>query len=304
MPDNQNFEDDYLASLIGSGKSENTIIAYKRDLDKYLIWLKDKQVVSAVESDILAYLLFCRQDGLKRSSINRMISSLRLFYGYVAAKENITSPMDLVRNTKIPLRLPKSLSVEQISSMIEGCPTTDLGIRDKALLEMFYATGCRVTELLNLKLADIESLLTTASPIGTMRVVGKGDKERVVPVGTFAIFYLKNYLKKVRPDLLSKAVFQSEYVFLNKNGNQLTRQGAHYIAKEAAQRVGIDAGSVSCHVFRHSIATHLLDGGADIRVIQEMLGHSSIVTTQIYTSITIGRIREVYAMAHPRAIQA
>lgn len=303
MLSNQEFEDAYLAGLIGAGKSDNTIIAYRHDIDKYVLWLKDRKISAMLEADLLAYFLFCREDGAKRTTVNRAMSSLRLFYEYVADVEDINSPMDLISSVKVPVRLPKSLSVEQISSMIEGCPDTESGIRDRAFLEMLYATGCRVTELLELKLSDIQGALTTTGAIGTMRVVGKGDKERVVPVSNFAIFALKRYLKLVRPKFVERGNRTVEYVFLNKRGVKLTRQGAHFAAKDAAERVGIDPKLVSCHVYRHSVATHLLDGGADIRVIQEMLGHSSVMTTQIYTSITIGRIREVYAFAHPRAVK-
>jgi integrase/recombinase XerD len=277
-------------------------VAYKHDLDKYFLWLKDREVKVMLESDILAFLLFCRNDGSKKTSVNRMMSTLRKFYEYVDKEKN---PLENIASTKTPYRLPKSLTVEQISSMIETCPETDSGIRDRALLEMFYATGCRVSELLDLTLADINAAITTKGPIGTLRVVGKGDKERVVPVSNFAISAVKHYLLHVRPKFADRTgIAVEEFLFLNKRGGKLTRQGAHGVAKEAAERVGLDAASVSCHVFRHSVATHLLDGGADIRVIQEMLGHSSITTTQIYTNITLGRIREVYAFAHPRAMKA
>jgi integrase/recombinase XerD len=217
-------------------------------------------------------------------------------YSKFEAKEN--KSLDQLANfspPKIPRRLPKALSISEISQLIGSVSTPDpAGLRSAALVELLYATGARVSEIVNLNVSDIEQISETLS----VRIVGKGKKERVVPIGKFARAALDNYLVRVRPILVKDK--SNGALFLNASGGRLSRQSAWTLISSAAKEIGI-AGEVSPHSLRHSFATHLLDGGADIRVVQELLGHSSVTTTQIYTLVTIDLLREKYRETHPRA---
>jgi integrase/recombinase XerD len=207
-----------------------------------------------------------------------------------------------IASSKAARRLPKALTIDQIVSMIdaahrEGQPIT---VRDQALLELLYSSGARVSELIGININDLSSIETDDGVITTLKLRGKGSKERIVPLGSFASKAIDNYLTRVRPDLAAKSAKSTSALFLNSRGSRISRQSAWQMVLDAADAAGVTE-HVSPHVFRHSYATHLLDGGADIRVVQELLGHASVTTTQIYTLITIDKVRESYSMAHPRA---
>jgi integrase/recombinase XerD len=204
-----------------------------------------------------------------------------------------------VESRKIPLRLPKALTIAQITSLIEGSSSEDdlISLRNKAILELLYSTGGRVSEIVGINLSDIFE----SNDVRVIKLRGKGGKERVVPMGSFSIKALDDYVVRVRPSLqLKSSRSKNEALFLNQRGTRISRQSAWQIVVDSARSSGLSE-RISPHVFRHSFATHLLDGGADIRVVQELLGHSSVTTTQIYTLITIDKIRESYSLAHPRA---
>jgi integrase/recombinase XerD len=204
-----------------------------------------------------------------------------------------------VQSRKIPLRLPKALTIAQITALIDGSVTDDqvISLRNKAILELLYSTGGRVSEIVGLNMND----LSESNEVRVIKLRGKGGKERVVPMGSFAVKALDDYLVRVRPTLVLKNTKnKNDALFLNQRGARISRQSTWQIVVDSAKKCGFSEG-ISPHVFRHSFATHLLDGGADIRVVQELLGHSSVTTTQIYTLITIDKIRESYSLAHPRA---
>ena len=204
-----------------------------------------------------------------------------------------------VQSRKIPLRLPKALTIAQVTALIDGSATDDqiISLRNKAILEMLYSTGGRVSEIVGLNMNDISE----SNEVRVIKLRGKGGKERVVPMGSFAVKALDDYVVRVRPALVLKNTKnKNDALFLNQRGTRISRQSAWQIVVDSAKKSGLSEG-ISPHVFRHSFATHLLDGGADIRVVQELLGHSSVTTTQIYTLITIDKIRESYSLAHPRA---
>jgi integrase/recombinase XerD len=214
-------------------------------------------------------------------------------------EHQFVNPMKDVESRKIPLRLPKALTIAQIISLIEGSSSEDdlISLRNKAILELLYSTGGRVSEIVGINLSDIFE----SNAVRVIKLRGKGGKERVVPMGSFSIKALDDYVVRVRPSLQLKSIkSKSEALFLNQRGTRISRQSAWQIVVDSARSSGLSEG-ISPHVFRHSFATHLLDGGADIRVVQELLGHSSVTTTQIYTLITIDKIRESYSLAHPRA---
>jgi integrase/recombinase XerD len=215
----------------------------------------------------------------------------------LAREHKFENPAADFKPPKIKKRLPKSLTIDQIHKMLDLASTDSISIRDRAVLEILYSTGARVSELISLDVNDFMVVSLIESESRAMKLRGKGGKERVVPLGSFAKDALDDYLIRSRPNLLKKS--SERALFLNQKGGRLTRQSVWNIVLAAAQRAGITE-SVSPHSIRHSFATHLLDGGADIRVVQELLGHSSVTTTQIYTLITIDRIRESYSTAHPR----
>ena len=238
------------------------------------------------------------------TSINRNISALKSFYKYLAQEFSTNNPVSAVLSSKVPRRLPKALTIKEITSLIdstkrEGDP---ISLRDHAIIELLYGTGARVSEIVGIDINDFAQSDVEGNPITTLKLRGKGSKERIVPLGSFAKNALDEYLVRIRPNLLSKSKSArvETALFLNQRGSRLSRQSAWQMISDAADATGL-SGKVSPHVFRHSYATHLLDGGADIRVVQELLGHASVTTTQIYTLITIDKVREAYATAHPRA---
>jgi integrase/recombinase XerD len=300
--------DDYLRHLsIERGLSKNTIAAYRRDLNSYLGYLEKQgihDVSSITESEITGYLTAISESGiLSANSIARMLAGVRGLHRFWLF-ESITDgdPSSMVKPPKLPKRLPKAITISEIEKLIEASGPDpkkledgepDLArLRDRAILELLYATGARISELTALNLDDL------VDPT-MVRLFGKGSKERIVPVGSYAQSALEVYLVRARPVLVKKGK-GTPAVFLNQRGGRLSRQSAWQIISDAADAAKIPS-EVSPHTLRHSFATHLLEGGADVRVVQELLGHSSVATTQIYTLVTVDALREVYATSHPRA---
>ena len=288
-------------SRIERGLSNNSISAYTRDLRRFCVFLSKRtvEIRDFQQKELDEFIIGLNDQKLAISSINRVISTLRSFYGYLEREHQFVNPMKDVESRKIPLRLPKALTIAQITSLIEGSSSEDdlISLRNKAILELLYSTGGRVSEIVGINLSDIFE----SNDVRVIKLRGKGGKERVVPMGSFSIKALDDYVVRVRPSLQLKSIkSKSEALFLNQRGTRISRQSAWQIVVDSARSSGLSEG-ISPHVFRHSFATHLLDGGADIRVVQELLGHSSVTTTQIYTLITIDKIRESYSLAHPRA---
>ncbi|WP_423788909.1 site-specific tyrosine recombinase XerD [Lactobacillus apis] len=290
--------EDYLRySQIERGLSDNTIFAYRQDLMDFLAFLKkeglDSWPTKAVDID--AFLAEQRDLNKATSSISRMISSLRKFYQWLV-RQNIQkiNPMLEIDSPKKEHRLPVALSVDEVTKLLDQPDVTKkLGIRDRALLETLYATGIRVSELINLKFSDLHEELKL------LKVLGKGSKERLIPISDVAISWIKSYQEKVRDPLLLKSGKYTDTIFLNNRGGALTRQAVWQIIKRYCQMAGISK-NVTPHTLRHTFATHLLENGADLRVVQEILGHSDISTTQIYTNLSQQHILQVYAKTHPR----
>ena len=300
--------DDYLRHLsIERGLAKNTIAAYRRDLNSYLGYLEKQGVHDAssiTESEITGYLTAISESGiLSANSVARMLAGVRGLHRFWLF-ESITDgdPSSIVKPPKLPKRLPKAITISEIEKLIEASGPDpkkledgepDLArVRDRAILELLYATGARISELTALNLDDL------VDPT-MVRLFGKGSKERIVPVGSYAQSALEVYLVRARPVLVKKGK-GTPAVFLNQRGGRLSRQSAWQIISDAADAAKIPS-EVSPHTLRHSFATHLLEGGADVRVVQELLGHSSVATTQIYTLVTVDALREVYATSHPRA---
>ena len=280
------------------GLSKNTVAAYRRDLDKFVIFLSEAKlaIAEATSANIIDFAGFLRNSGLSESSIARHVVAIRSLYAFLSKDQGIDNVAIDVNPPKIPKRLPKALTISDIESMIASNGEDIAGVRNRALIETLYATGARVSEIVQLNVGDISR---SEGNTVTVKVRGKGGKERLVPMGKFAQHALDQYLTRSRPTMLKNA--REEALFLNeKRGTRLTRQSAWQIVMKAAERAGIER-DISPHALRHSFATHLLDGGADIRVVQELLGHSSVTTTQIYTLVTIDKLRESYASAHPRS---
>ena len=295
----------YLDHLrIERGLSVNSISSYSRDLSKFQSYLTEKSIdfTSITEDDISTLIGSLSLAGLATPSINRFLSSLKGFYKYLALEYQVKNPMVDVSQFKVARKLPKALTVHEISRLIDSTnnPADPSLLRDRAILEILYGTGARVAELVGLDIHDISKDSFDGEEITIMKLRGKGSKERLVPIGKFALAALDDYLVRLRPALLAKNSQNERALFLNARGTRLSRQSAWSTVLKAAESVGLQ-GRVSPHVFRHSYATHLLDGGADIRVVQELLGHASVTTTQIYTLVTIDKVRESYSLAHPRS---
>ena len=290
---------------IEKGLASNTISAYRLDIEKFFHYLSTnqlslEQVTPEHLSSYVAWLRGMENTEFKigESSIARNIISIRSYFTYLAKEHKFNNPSSNFKPPKIGKRLPKALTIDQVMSMLNIAGTDLISSRDKALVELLYATGARVSELINLNTLDISTADTQAGTTTTVKLKGKGGKERVVPIGSFAVAAVNDYLVRSRPSLLK--VSTQKALFLNQRGGRLSRQSAWNLVAKAAERAGL-SDQVTPHSMRHSFATHLLDGGADIRVVQELLGHSSVTTTQIYTLITIDHLRESYANAHPRS---
>ena len=297
--------------LVERGLAKNSMSAYRRDLARYQEFLVSRGIAefsSVTANEISEFLISLRlgsdqHPALAPSSAARTLIAVRGLHAFLA-KEGITAS-DSARAVKPPgvsKRLPKALTfteIERLLAAVGAGSDSDVSVlmmRDHALLELLYGTGARISELTDLSLDDV-STLSKELPI--LRLKGKGNKERLVPVGSHALRALERYLVRSRPVLSGKST-SSSALFLNARGSKLSRQSAWTILQAAAQRADL-AGKVSPHTMRHSFATHLLENGADVRVVQELLGHASVTTTQIYTLVTVDQLREVYATAHPRA---
>jgi integrase/recombinase XerD len=286
------------------GLAENSISAYSRDLIRFnrFLEMSSLQLADVTAQTMRDFLSWLKEEELSQSSINRVLSALRTFFRYLSSEKGFPDPLTDIEKSRQVRRLPKALTVAEIVAMIEaayrvGEPTS---LREQALLELLYGSGARVSEVVNLDLSDIHQITNDGVEVQTVKLRGKGGKDRIVPLGSFAKAALLDYLTRVRPNLAKNSTKTSAALFLNQRGTRLSRQSAWRFVLNAAKAAGV-SGKVSPHVFRHSYATHLLDGGADIRVVQELLGHASVTTTQIYTLITIDKVRETYSLAHPRA---
>ena len=287
---------------IERGLAANSIAAYRRDLAKFAAFLNGRSLSEVDPETVTQFETSLREAQLSVASINRVDSTLRSFFKHLQQEYGYADPTLEISPKKSARRLPKALTIAQIVSMIDaahrdGQPIT---VRDQAMLELLYSSGARVSELIGINLNDLSTIETDDGIITTLKLRGKGSKERIVPLGSFAAKAIENYLVRVRPELAAKSSKATSAVFLNSRGSRISRQSAWQMVLDAAEAAGVTE-HVSPHVFRHSYATHLLDGGADIRVVQELLGHASVTTTQIYTLITIDKVRESYSMAHPRA---
>ena len=303
-----NFEtakSNYLNHLrIERGLAENTLLSYSRDLGKLGEYLQANHLNfdELKSDDVVKFEVSLKSTGLTLSSINRVISCLKGFYKYCTIESSISNPMLESLSHKLPRKLPKALSIDEVTRLIESAKREGdlISPRDFAILELLYSTGGRVSEIVGSNTTDLSITKLSDDEVSVLKLKGKGSKERFVPLGKYAVTALEDYLVRTRPALAAKNSKATSALFLNSRGGRLSRQSAWQIVLDAADATGL-SGRVSPHVFRHSYATHLLDGGADIRVVQELLGHSSVTTTQIYTLITIDKVRESYSSAHPRA---
>lgn len=278
------------------GRSTHTVAAYRRDLRRWCDFVGERALSDIDTAHVSEYLSVLRAAGLAQSSVTRAFSVVRSFHRFLVDEGLISrDPTGSVLTPNTVAKLPKALSVDEIARMLDSIDTsTEIGLRDSALLEFLYSTGARVSEAVSLSLDDVLDEAVRDAVI----VTGKGNKQRIVPLGSYARRALEAYLVRGRPVLASRK--GSAAVFLGARGNPLSRQMIFLIIRQVAERAGITA-VVSPHTMRHSCATHLLQGGADIRVVQEILGHSSVATTQIYTRVTPDALSEAYRAAHPRA---
>ncbi|MFE1666207.1 site-specific tyrosine recombinase XerD [Microbacterium sp. P02] len=295
--------DSYLRHVsIERGLSDHTVAAYRRDLAVYAEWLASRGLrdTDEVTADLVGEFAAERaatQPPPAASSLARLQSSVRGLHRHLAREGlAVDDPTGRLRPPKAPRRLPKALTIEQVERLLAAAggegPGDLIGLRDRALLELLYATGARVSEVVQLAVDDL-------AHGDVLRVRGKGSKERIVPIGSYARTAVDAYLTRARPEL-SRRGKASSALFLGARGAPLSRQSAWLIIGEAAERAELTL-HVSPHTLRHSFATHLLQGGADVRVVQELLGHASVATTQIYTHVSVDALRDVYATAHPRA---
>lgn len=276
------------------GLSINTLSAYRSDLSNFLKWLNNKNLLAVSKTTLLDYLSFRLREGYSSKSTARCLSSLRAFYSYLLVKNNLKeNPAAKIDSPKLGHSLPKTLSETDVEKLINSPDeSTAIGLRDKAMLEILYGCGLRVTELITL------DLLSVNIRQGVVRVIGKGEKERLIPLGEPALYALNIYLQNGREDLLVRNT-DSSFLFLSKRGKGMTRQTFWYRIKEYASKSGVDT-KLSPHTLRHAFATHLLNHGADLRTVQILLGHTSLSTTQIYTEVARHRMKELHNEHHPR----
>ncbi|MEV7528971.1 site-specific tyrosine recombinase XerD [Agrococcus sediminis] len=285
---------------IERGLSQHTVAAYRRDLGGYLAVLEGRGVTDAsaiAGDDVAAFRAALADRGLAASSVARHLSAVKALHRWLVdervAAEDVAKDQ---RPPKLPQRLPKAISVAQMQRLLEAAGGDDpAGLRDRALLELLYATGARISEVVGL---DVDDLAATADEQQLVRVTGKGAKQRLVPVGSYARRATDAWLVRGRAALAAKGR-GTPALLLGARGGRLSRQAAWEIIQRVADEAGVE--HVSPHTFRHSFATHLLEGGADVRVVQELLGHASVATTQIYTQVTADTLRDMYTTAHPRA---
>ena len=289
---------EYLNHLIVErGLSKNTIAAYRRDVERFISEGDVPDLTQVSGGDLEAFIARSRARGLAESSVARSVVAVRNAVEFTCKESKTLNQIKGVKPPKIKMRLPKALSISEIDSLLNTAksPGNPDAIRESAILELLYGTGARISEVVSLNVGDV--IKFDGGEVSSLRLTGKGGKTRVVPVGRYAREALDQYLVRVRPGLVSK---DREALFLNDRGGRLSRQSMWTIVSQTAKRANISV-DVSPHSLRHSYATHLLDGGADVRVVQELLGHSSVTTTQIYTLVTIDKLRESYSSAHPRA---
>ncbi|HET6166738.1 MAG TPA: site-specific tyrosine recombinase XerD [Marmoricola sp.] len=309
----------YLDHLgVERGLADNTLKSYRRDLRRYAEYLDVAGIadLDAVDEQTVVGFLMALREGdadhppLSAASAGRTVVAVRGFHKF-AVRDGLArlDPSAGVRPPAPAKRLPKALPLADVEAILEaaGAPGTVLALRDRALLELLYGTGARISEAVGLDVDDVD-LGDPDGAGGTVLLRGKGSKERVVPLGRYARDAISAYLVRARPDLVSVAAAGAKgpseragALFLNARGGRLSRQSAWTVIVRSAERAGV-RGEVSPHTMRHSFATHLLEGGADVRVVQELLGHASVTTTQVYTLVTVDTLREVYAAAHPRAL--
>lgn len=296
--DEQNKIDGFLDALWSErGLSQNTLAAYGRDLKALSVWLNksNQHLLLADKGSIQSYIAYRIKSGSKTSSIARVVSSLRRFYRYQLREAIIEEdPMALIESPKLGKSLPGTLSESEVESLLLATNILDsIGLRDRAMLELLYATGLRVSELVSLQYAQL------SLQQGVVRVMGKGNKERLVPMGDEAVDWITQYLSDARPELMhGKGI--SDYLFVTRRGSGMTRQAFWYLIKRYAVQAGIKH-KLSPHTLRHAFATHLLNHGADLRVVQLLLGHSDLSTTQIYTHVANARLQAMHKQHHPRA---
>lgn len=280
------------------GVSKNTIEAYLRDVSKLANYIQASSLPVSVEEiklhHLQEFIQAINEVGLEVQSQARIISGIKAFYKYLMMEDVVKqSPTDLLEAPKLSRKLPDTLSVEEVNALLQSIDlSTPEGIRNRAMLEVLYGCGLRVSELVELKISSM------SLDAGFLRVIGKGNKERLVPVGSEAIKHIKNYLQYTRP-LLPLKKGEEDVVFLNRNGRRLSRVMVFYVIKKCANQVG-SKKTISPHTLRHSFATHLIEGGADLRAVQEMLGHASITTTEIYTHLDREYLRSTILQYHPR----
>lgn len=295
--------EEYLTWLrVERGRSSNTLAAYRRDLEAYWQWLRrqGRPLVEVTEADVTAYVAFQRAKGKAPSTVKRSVVAVRSLHRFLAVEGTTAAdPAADVEVPRVPQGLPKALTEDEIAALIDAVGGRDAAARrDRAILEVLYGTGLRISELVGLSLADL------ALDDGLVRAFGKGSKERIVPIGRMAHRALADWLSpdgrgRFEPKRWARRT-DAEAVFLNARGGRLSRQGAWGIVRRYGARAGLE-GRLTPHVLRHSCATHMLDHGADIRTVQELLGHASVSTTQVYTKVSTERLWSVYRQAHPRA---
>lgn len=301
----------YLDHLsVERGLAANTLTSYRRDLRRYQEYLAENGVedLAAIsEATVSGFLMRLREGDadhppLSSTSAARTVVAVRGFHRFAVADGLADlDPAGAVKPPTPAKRLPKALPLSDVEAILEaaGAPGTTLALRDRALLELLYGTGARISEAVGLDVDDLDVGVLSDGDVGTVLLRGKGGKERIVPVGSFAREAVDAYLVRARPELVATGR-GTPALFLNARGGRLSRQSAWAVLQRAADRAGVTR-DVSPHTLRHSFATHLLDGGADVRVVQELLGHASVTTTQVYTLVTVDNLREVFATAHPRA---
>ncbi|MCK9255489.1 MAG: site-specific tyrosine recombinase XerD [Bacteroidales bacterium] len=300
MDTSQNIINDYKFYLkLERNLSENTVMAYLDDISKLIIFLeeskKNTDLANIESSDLHEFLVYIAKSGLNEKSQARIISGLKSFFKYLIIEEKIEKdPTELIEAPKLSRKLPEILSIKEIELIIKSIDvSTNLGHRNRAILEVLYSCGLRVSECADLKISNI------FANEEFIKVLGKGDKQRLVPIGKLALNEIDNYLKSFRNHIIPKKG-NNDYLFLNRRGSKLSRVMIFNIVKEACTLAGIEK-NISPHTFRHSFATHLVEGGADLRAVQEMLGHESISTTEIYTHIDREYLREAIIQFHPRS---
>lgn len=301
----------YLDHLtVERGLAANTLTSYRRDLRRYQEYLVEvgvEELAAISEATVSGFLMRLREGDadhppLSSTSAARTVVAVRGFHKFAVADGLAElDPAGAVKPPTPAKRLPKALPLSDVEAILEaaGAPGTTLALRDRALLELLYGTGARISEAVGLDVDDLDVGVLAEGDVGTVLLRGKGGKERIVPVGSFAREAVDAYLVRGRPDLVATGR-GTPALFLNARGGRLSRQSAWAVLQRAADRAGVTR-DVSPHTLRHSFATHLLDGGADVRVVQELLGHASVTTTQVYTLVTVDNLREVFATAHPRA---